>query len=119
VLITGLPIITLKSLWAVRNINVTNGNAKTMLQDFTKKKRNLLLVQQFGVVFSILLMWLVMPVFAMISNGEDFFKMDHSVGMWIFFAATTIGVIIFARWGYGCYKRITQAAENDLKELDI
>lgn len=117
--LTLLPIITLRALWAMRNINITNNSPRTMLQEFTKKKRNLLLIQQLGVGLSVVLMWLVMPVFVMIADGNDFFKMEQSIGIWIFYAAVTLGVLVFARWGFRCYQRITRSAENDLKELDI
>jgi hypothetical protein len=79
----------------------------------------MMLIQQFSVGISIVLMWMVAPVFSMIVNGKDFFMQEHSTVLLLFYAATTIGVIFFARWGYGCYKRITASAEKDLKELEI
>ena len=118
VILIILPIFSLNSLKGMKKLNLTKNTYKQTLIEFTKKKKNMLLVQQAGMAISIVLMWMVVPVFSMIMNGKDFFKQEHSIGLIIFYIATTIGVLIFARWGYACYKRITASAEKDLMELE-
>ncbi|RFN58186.1 hypothetical protein [Marixanthomonas ophiurae] len=113
-----LPIISLRSLYGMKHLNLTTNNYKETLVEFTKKKKRMLLIQRSGAALSALLMWLVVPVFMMAFNNKDFFQTEKSTGLLIFYAATTIGIIIFARWGYGCYKSITARAEADLKELE-
>jgi MFS family permease len=114
-----LPILSLRALFGLKKLNLNKNNYKETLLEFSKRKKNMMLIQQFSVGISIVLMWMVAPVFSMIVNGKDFFMQEHSTGLLLFYAASTIGVIFFARWGYGCYKRITASAEKDLKELEI
>ncbi len=118
-IITILPILSLRAISELKKLNLSKNSYKETLIEFSKRKKNMMLVQQFSVGISIILMWLVVPVFSKIVNGKDFFMQEHSTGLLVFYAATTIGVIFFARWGYRCYKRITASAEKDLKELDI
>ncbi|WP_339701773.1 hypothetical protein [uncultured Marixanthomonas sp.] len=113
-----MPILSLRSLFGMKNLNLTTDSYKDTLVKFIKKKKQMLLVQQLGAVYSVILMWLVVPVFMMAFNNKDFFQTEKSTGLLIFYAAITIGIIIFARWGYGCYKNITARAEADLQELE-
>lgn len=114
-----LPILSLRSINRMKKFNFIESSYKETLVRFAKRKKNMMLIQQFSVGVSIILMWLVAPVFFMIFKGKDFFMQEYSTGMLLFFVATTIGVIFFARWGYGCYKRITASAEKDLKEIEF
>lgn len=114
-----LPILSLRAINGLKKLNISKNSYKETLIEFSKRKKNMMLIQQFSVGISIVLMWLVAPVFSKIVNGKDFFMQEHSMGLLLFYAATTIGVMFFARWGYGCYKRITTSAEKDLKELEI
>ncbi len=113
------PILSLRALYGLKKLNLGKNNYKETLMEFSKRKKNVMLIQQFSVGISIVFMWMVAPVFSMIVNGKDFFMQEHSTGLLLFYAASTIGVIFFARWGYGCYKRITASAEKDLKELEV
>jgi len=114
-----LPILSLRALNGMKKLNLSKNNYKETLMEFSKRKKNMMLIQQFSVGISIVFMWMVAPVFSMIVKGKDFFMQEHSTGLLLFYAASTIGVIFFARWGYGCYKRITASAEKDLKELEV
>ncbi len=114
-----LPILSLRAIYGLKKLNLSKNSYKETLIEFSKRKNNMMLIQQISVGISIVLMWLVAPVFSKIVNGKDFFMQEHSTGLLLFYAATTIGMIFFARWGYGCYKRITASAENDLKELEV
>jgi len=113
-----LPIFSLRFLFGMKNLNLTTNSYKDTLIQFIKKKKQMLLVQRLSAVFSVILMWLITPVFSMAFNNKDFFQQEHSTGLLIFYAVVTIGVLFFARWGFRCYKRITARAEADLKELE-
>lgn len=113
-----LPIISLRSLFGMKNLNLTTNSYKDTLVEFIKKKKQMLLVQKVGAVYSVILMWLVAPVFSMAANNKDFFQQEQSIGLLLFYAATTLAVLWFARWGFRCYKSITAKAEADLKELE-
>jgi len=114
-----LPILSLRALFGLKKLNLSENNYKETLVEFSKRKKNVMLIQQFSVGISIVLMWMVAPVFSIIVNGKDFFMQEYSLGLLLFYAATTLGMIFFARWGYGCYNRITASAEKDLKELEV
>jgi MFS family permease len=119
VILIVLPILSLKSINGLKKLNLSKNSYKETLIEFSKRKKNMMFIQKFSVGISIILMWMITPVFSMIFNGKDFFTQEHSTGLLVFYAATTIGVVFFARWGYGCYKRITTSAEKDLKELEV
>ncbi len=114
-----LPILSLSAINGMKKLDLSKNSYKETLIEFLKRKKNMMLVQKFSAGISIFLMWMVAPVFSKIVNGKDFFMQEHSTGLLIFYVATTVGVIFFARWGYGCYKRITASAEKDLKELEV
>tara|TARA_R100001369_G_scaffold78668_4_gene108417 strand:- start:180 stop:782 length:603 start_codon:yes stop_codon:yes gene_type:complete len=113
-----MPILSLRSLFGMKNLNLTTDSYKNTLVKFIKKKKQMLLVQQLVAVYSVVLMWLVVPVFMMAFNNKDFFQQEQSTGVLIFYIVLTIAVLFFARWGYGCYKSITARAEADLQELE-
>lgn len=119
VILIVLPILSLKAIYGLKKLNLSKNSYKDTLIEFSKRKKNMMLIQQFSVGISIVLMWMVAPIFSMILNGKDFFMQEHSTGLLIFYVATTIGVFFFARWGYGCYKQITASAEKDIKELEV
>lgn len=114
----ALPVFSLRALFAMKNLNITQNTYKDTLVDFIKKKKHVLLVQKVGAVYSVILMWLVAPVFSMAANNKDLFQQEHSIGMLVFYAAITLGVLWFARWGFNCYKRITARAAADLQQLE-
>lgn len=115
--LTLLPIFTLRAIYRMRSMDLSGNNYKQTLITFTKKKRRLLLIQQIGVVASVFMMWITIPVFSMILNGKDFFQQEHELWLFVFVGVVTLGVLLFARWGYGAYKRITGSAEEMIKDL--
>jgi len=118
VLLVGMPIISLHAIYGLRRIDIAKNSFKTALGSFMKKKRRLLLIQQLAVPFSCSILFFTLPVFSMIMNDKDFFQQQHSPWFWIFIAGVVVGVFFFARWGYGCYKRVTASAEDLLRELE-
>jgi MFS family permease len=114
-----LPVLNIRSIHSIKNINLQKNSYKETFIEYTKKKRNLLLVQKLATVCSIVVMWTTAPVFGTILTGEDFFKQNYSLSMLLFFGVVTAAVLIFALWGYNNYKRITASAEKVIKELKV
>jgi len=112
-----LPFFTLQSLTKIKHLNMAKYNYKETLVRFEKSKKRLLLLQRGGIVLSFVLALLIIPVLQKITNGKDFF-VSMSSFPWITVMGMLVFLFFFARWGYGCYKRITNSAENILKELD-
>lgn len=117
-LLIVLPILTLRAIKGMRTMDVTQRSYTETLQEFTRKRRNMLLIQKIGVMVSVFMMWVSIPVFSMIMNNKDFFAQEHDPWLWVFTAAVTAGVILFARYGYRGYKKVTSSAENVLRDLE-
>jgi len=117
-LLIVLPILTLRAIKGMRTMDVTQRSYKETLQEFTRKRKNMLLIQRVGVMVSVFMMWVSIPVFSMIMNNKDFFAQEHDPWLWVFTAAVTVGVILFARYGYRGYKKVTSSAENVLRDLE-
>lgn len=113
-----LPVISLRSLKRMTNLNLSQNSYKETLIRFKKSRDRVLLLQRGGVILSILLALVVIPVMDKIFNGNDFFTKEISTGYWIFLAVAMVALFFFARWGYGCYKSVSRSAENVLKELE-
>jgi hypothetical protein len=58
----------------------------------------------------------ILPVASKIGNGKDLFV--ETAAWYIYVPVMGVFLFFFARWGYGCYKRITKSAENLLRELE-
>ena len=52
-----------------------------------------------------------------ISRGLDIFTGDVNHLFW-YLPLGIIAIILFAKWGYGCYVRISNDAKNIIKELN-
>ncbi|MEJ1221909.1 hypothetical protein [Sediminicola sp. 1XM1-17] len=113
----GLPILTLKSLKNIQKINIGEQNIKDTLVSYNKAKNKVLAIQRLGIFLCFIFMMTCLPVFSKLMNGKDIFQ-QGSFPIW-YVVIMGIFIVFFARWGYGCYKKITQSAEGILKELDI
>ncbi|MET7029175.1 hypothetical protein [Sediminicola luteus] len=113
----GLPILTLRSLGKIQKINIIDKNIKDTLVTYSKAKNKVLAIQRLGIFLCFIFMMTCLPVFSKLMKGKDIFQ-QGSFPIWY---VVIMGVFIafFARWGYGCYKKITQSAEGILKELEM
>ena len=111
-----LPVLTLNSLRRIQKLNVADKNFKDTLVSFTKAKKQLLYLQRSGIYMSFILMFTILPVASKISSGKDLFL---GTKLWyVYLPIMAVFLFFFTRWGYGCYKSITNSAENILKELE-
>lgn len=111
-----LPILTLKSLRRIKQINVAESSFKDTIVQFTKAKNQLLLLQRVGIYLSFLLMFTTLPVASKLLKNKDLFL---ETGIWyVYLPIMGIFLFFFTRWGYGCYKNITSSAESILSELE-
>jgi len=111
-----LPVLTLNSLRRIQKLNIADKNIKETLVSFSKAKKQLLFLQRLGIYLSFILMFTVLPVASKIMNSKDIF-VDSNI-LYVYLPIMAIFIFFFARWGYGCYKSITNSAENILKELE-
>lgn len=111
-----LPIITLGLLGKIKRMNIVKNSFKETIVGYTKAKNQLLLMQRVGIYLSFVLMFTCLPVFSKIMNNKDLFLQSR---IWlIYLPIMAVFLFYFTRWGYKCYKNITNSAENILKELE-
>lgn len=116
--ISVLPIMTLRLLGRVKNYNILDKDIKETLIGYRKAKKNLMMLQEFAVYTSFIVMFSSAAVFAKLMGNRDFFMVE--LGLWEYgvIGFALVFVFFFSRWGYRCYKSITNSAENILKELE-
>lgn len=113
-----LPVLVLRSLKKIRNIKITSSAYKEALVNYTRAKQNLLRLQQVGVLLSFILMFAISGVFAKLFGNKDFFLVERNMWANLSIGFAVVFVIFFSYFGYRSYKRITNSAENILKELE-
>ncbi len=113
-----LPIITLRLLRHIRQFNILNKNYKEVLIGFRRAKKNLLLLQRSAAYISFIILFTSSAVFAKIFGNKDFFLIDRGIKEYAVFAFAIVFVFFFSRWGYRAYGKVTQSAEDVLKELE-
>jgi hypothetical protein len=112
-----LPVITLGLLGKIKRMNIVKNSFKETIVGYTKAKNQLLLMQRVGIYLSFVLMFTCLPLFSKIMKNKDLFLQSK---IWlIYLPIMAIFFFFFARWGYKCYKNITNSAENILKELEV
>ena len=113
-----LPVLVLRSLSQIKNLNITESSYRDTIIRYEKVKRNLLMQQQFGLYGSFVIFFTTLAIFSKIFSDEDIFMEQQDTWLYVFTIAVAILLVFFARWGYKCYKSITSSAENILKELE-
>ena len=116
--LVGLPLIVLSSIQHMRGFDIAARNYKDTLVEYARRKQRFLLIQRASTGVSLMLALIVLPLASKLIKGEDFFAQSHNIFLWVFIGAEMIALIFFARWGYRCYKSISQSAENTLLELE-
>lgn len=111
-----LPIITLGLLGKIKRINILKNSFKETIVRYTKARNQLLLMQRIGIYLSFILVFTCLPVFSKIMKNKDLFL--HTRAWLIYLPIMAIFLFFFTRWGYKCYKNITNSAENILKQLE-
>jgi hypothetical protein len=111
-----LPFLVLRSIKNIRRVDLVNSNYKEVLIKYTQEKNRLLFLQRLGIYLGFFMMFTSLPVFSKINNGKDLFLSETT---WLWYLPV-MGVFFFfiARWGYRCYRSITDSAENILNEMD-
>ncbi|PIB23725.1 hypothetical protein BFP77_15550 [Maribacter sp. 4U21] len=111
-----LPFLVLRSLKRIRQLDIINLNYKDALLKYTQAKTNLLKIQRYGSFAGMLYLAAFLPTVAKILNDKNLFLEPSSL-LWKL-GIMAIFLILFTLWGYGHYKRITNAAEQLIKELE-
>ncbi len=113
-----MPVMVLRSLRKIKSIDISKNSYRETLVYYTRAKKNLLMLQQFGVYGSFVLMITAAAVFSKIWSNEDFFMIDRDPIIYGAIVLAVVFMVFFARWGYKCYVSITRSAEDVLKEIE-
>ena len=111
-----LPLLVLRSLKRIQQLDIANLNYKETLLHYTKAKSNLLKIQRYGMFASFIFLLAFLPAIAKIINGKDLFLEPGNFLLKLFIMA--VFLVLISQWGYGHYKRVTNSAEQLIKDLE-
>jgi hypothetical protein len=115
VILSVLPVL---SLWAVRQVSrvdIGESNYKEALLQYTGAKRRLLGVQKLSFYLSFVLLIVALPVAVKMMGGKT---TDIEIGTWLWYLPLGfLFYVVFARWVYRCYVKVTVQLEDLLREI--
>lgn len=111
-----LPVLSLRAIFALSNLNIMTGNPREVLTSYARGKHRLLFVQKLSFILTLVLMITCLPVMVMIMGGKTT-HVKPEVWLWFIPIGLTI-TILFARWVYGYYWKTVNKVEELLKELE-
>jgi len=109
-----LPLLSLKTVYGMRSVNIANNTYKQSLLEYSKRKKQFVFVQKLSFYLTALLMLFALPVMGKIMAGKDFFK---ETNLWLWYAVLFPIFYLFARWVFKSYMKSAADAENILNEL--
>jgi hypothetical protein len=113
--LVAMPILVLQ-LWSkMRNLNLGGGNFKDVLNQYANYKASMLRMQRVSIYLNFPFLLIVFLLSNKIMNNRDFIQ--EGIG-WFWMIPALIFLYFFSRWGYGQYVKITNSAEEILKELE-
>lgn len=116
--LTILPTLVLKAIRKIKNIDLLKGTYKENLVKYTTAKNKLLKLQQIGIVFSFIIMFLIVPVTSKILSNKNIFLTEMKPIQWISILIALIFMVFISLWGYKSYLKITDSAAKVLKDLE-
>ena len=109
-----LPVLVLRSIRNMKQIDIARGTYAENLIAFYKALDRFLFIQRMGIGLGFILIITTLPVAGKIMNDRDLFANSEA---WIWYLPVmTIFLFFFARWGYRSYKSMTITAEAILRE---
>ena len=109
-----LPLLSLKAVCKIRSLNILDNNYKQSLLEYSKGKIQFVFVQKLSFYLGSILMLVILPVMGQLIGGMDFFTETR---LWIWYTIGFPFFYWFAKWVFKSYTKLTDDAENILKEL--
>lgn len=111
-----LPLLSLRAISRMQQLNVSEKSYQETLREFARRKAQFLGVQRLSLYLGFVLLIIILPVFSKMMDGKDIIQ---SMGFGVWTVLLGIGFfVLFARWVYRSYKGIANQAETILKELE-
>jgi hypothetical protein len=115
IFLVSIPIAVLQ-LWSkIRNLNIGVGNFKDVLNQYVHYKASMLRMQRISIYLNFPFLLIVFLLSNKIINNRDFIQEGIS---WFWLIPAFLFLYFFSRWGYRHYVKITNSAEDILKELE-
>lgn len=110
-----IPILVLWFWNKIRNLNIGLGNFKDVLNQYAKYKADILRIQRVAIYLNFPFLLAALLLSNKIMNDRDFIQEGI---VWFWMIPIFLFLYLFSRWGYGQYVKITNSAEDILKELE-
>ncbi len=114
-----LPMVSLKFLYGIRNIDIANNSFKETLLNYAKRKKRFQKSMKWSYYLGFILMFAIMPVTAKIVNDKDVFLGVNST--WTLVTAIPLAIlffIVFSKWTMKWYSKNVNSAESLIKDLE-
>lgn len=110
-----LPVISLKSLRALKNVNVASKTYLQAIEDFAKRKVRFQRLQKLNVSLALFLMLVAIPVLSEI-QGKDFAQVPN---FWtLVFPISIAAFLVFAMWVLKYYNNVLLETEKILTDIN-
>ena len=112
-----LPILSLRAIYGMKRINISQGNYRETLEQFAKNKMQFIQVQKWSYYLSFILVIVCLPVASKLMNGTDIF-LESAVWLW-YIPFGFVFLYFFSKWVFKKYKGASNSAERLLKDIEI
>ena len=113
-----LPVLVLSTLKKIKNIDITKGSYKENLKVYLQTKNRLLKLQQVGMAIGFVGLLFIVPVTSKIISNKNVLLTNLKVEQYVIFATTLVALVFFCKWAYKGYLKITQSAQDLIKDLE-
>jgi len=115
-LLITLPVLSLKLLNRIKNVNIKENNYKESIVQFSTRKKQFLLFQRITIYLNMILILVILPLASKFLNDEDIFGKFNLWGGYLLILF--VFMLLFSIWVYNAYKGVTDQAENILQEIE-
>ncbi|MCG2616957.1 hypothetical protein LZZ85_21855 [Terrimonas sp. NA20] len=115
-LLLVLPFISIRSLCAVKNINISSNSYLDTIKDFSTRKMRFQRLQKLNISLGFFLMLIILPVLASI-RGKDISRIPY---FWsLIFPLAVVFFLAFSVWTLRSYNRMLKQTENMLRSIEV
>lgn len=110
-----LPVISLKSLRAMKNVNIASQTYKQAIEDFARRKTRFQRLQKLNVSLALFIMLVAIPVLSAI-QGKGIAQLPH---FWtLIFPISIAFFLVFALWVLRSYNKVLNDTEKLLSDIN-
>jgi Na+/melibiose symporter-like transporter len=109
-----MPCISIAGIIKMQRVNIPGNSLRQSLTAYSKARIRFVAGQKLNLYFGAVLMLTILPVMVALIDERDFFKENW---LWIWYAIAFPFFYAAARWVFKKYIKITEDAENILRQL--